>query len=100
MLRALNKCLTAALGALALTAMAAASDAGCAASPLLLQDVTIVDASGRWSDQDIFIENGRISAVGSDLGAGAREIDATGHIVTPGFVDIHTHYDAQATWDP
>ncbi|MDP1631676.1 MAG: amidohydrolase family protein [Caulobacter sp.] len=49
---------------------------------------------------DIAIDNGRITAVGKIAGAGRREIDAAGLIVTPGWVDIHTHYDGQVTWDP
>ncbi|MDP1955022.1 MAG: amidohydrolase family protein [Polaromonas sp.] len=48
---------------------------------------------------DIAIDNGRITAVGKIAGAGRREIDAAGLIVTPGWVDIHTHYDGQVTWD-
>jgi N-acyl-D-aspartate/D-glutamate deacylase len=48
---------------------------------------------------DIAIDNGRISAVGTDLGSAHETIDADGCIVTPGFIDIHTHYDGQATWD-
>jgi N-acyl-D-aspartate/D-glutamate deacylase len=47
---------------------------------------------------DIGIKAGRITAVGDFPGSGAEEIDATGMIVTPGFVDIHTHYDGQASW--
>lgn len=49
---------------------------------------------------DIAIDGGRITAVGVVSGKGRREIDAAGKIVTPGWVDIHTHYDGQVTWDP
>ena len=49
---------------------------------------------------DVAITGGTIAAIGHDLGPASREIDASGCIVTPGFVDIHTHYDAQVTWDP
>jgi N-acyl-D-aspartate/D-glutamate deacylase len=49
---------------------------------------------------DVAVQDGRIAAVGPRLGKGKREIDAAGLMVTPGFVDIHTHYDGQATWDP
>ncbi|WP_300778530.1 amidohydrolase family protein [Enhydrobacter sp.] len=49
---------------------------------------------------DVAVQGGRVAAVGPKLGAGKREIDAGGLIVAPGFVDIHTHYDGQATWDP
>jgi N-acyl-D-aspartate/D-glutamate deacylase len=48
---------------------------------------------------DIAINGDVIAAIGADLGSGATEIDAAGHIVTPGFVDIHTHYDGQAMWE-
>jgi N-acyl-D-aspartate/D-glutamate deacylase len=47
---------------------------------------------------DVGVRGGLIAAIGSDLGAGREEIDAAGRIVTPGFVDIHTHYDGQVTW--
>src|SRR4029077_19616941 len=43
---------------------------------------------------------GRITAVGGKQGPGKREIDADGLLVTPGWVDVHTHYDGQAMWDP
>jgi len=62
---------------------------------------TIVDGSGNSSfTGDLAIDNGRISAVGGKAGPGQREIDADGLLVTPGWVDVHTHYDGQATWDP
>nr|WP_310523931.1 amidohydrolase family protein [Polymorphobacter sp.] len=48
---------------------------------------------------DVAITGDRIIAIGTIPGTGAQEIDATGHLVTPGFVDIHTHYDGQATWE-
>ena len=67
---------------------------------LVIRGGTVVDGTG--ADPvlaDVAVHDGRIAAVGPDLGAGRREIDATGRLVTPGFVDVHTHYDGQATWD-
>ena len=63
---------------------------------------TIVDGTGRPRFVgDVAIEGGVIVAVGEHVeGDAAEVIDATGCIVAPGFVDIHTHYDGQATWDP
>jgi N-acyl-D-aspartate/D-glutamate deacylase len=63
---------------------------------------TIVDGTGSPSYVgDIAIKDGLIAEIGSAVSGDAREtIDATGLIVSPGFVDIHTHYDGQATWDP
>ena len=49
---------------------------------------------------DLAIDGDRISTVGSKAGSARREIDADGLLVTPGWVDVHTHYDGQATWDP
>ena len=62
---------------------------------------TIVDGSGApRCTGGVGITDGRIAEVGGKLGAGRREVDATGAIVTPGWVDVHTHYDGQVTWDP
>jgi len=61
---------------------------------------TIVDGTGRDPfEGDVGIKGGRIAAVGAVSGAAREEIYARDRIVTPGFVDIHTHYDGQATWD-
>ena len=66
---------------------------------LVIRNGTVVDGSGaeRFSG-DIAVHEGRISAVGRIAGKGTEEIDASNRIVTPGFVDIHTHYDGHATW--
>lgn len=62
---------------------------------------TVVDGTGAPPFRaDVGILGDRIAAVGLDLPAGREEIAAHGMIVTPGFVDVHTHYDGQATWDP
>ncbi|MDO9707502.1 N-acyl-D-amino-acid deacylase family protein [Paracraurococcus lichenis] len=66
---------------------------------LVIRGGTVVDGSGaRPFEADVAIAGGRILQVGRVAGRGAEEIDARGKLVTPGFVDIHTHYDAQATW--
>lgn len=67
----------------------------------IIRGGTLVDGSGgpRFTG-DIGIAGGRIAEVGGKLGAAHREIDASGAIVTPGWVDVHTHYDGQVTWDP
>ncbi|MSO77517.1 MAG: D-aminoacylase [Alphaproteobacteria bacterium] len=62
---------------------------------------SIVDGTGQPAfNGDVAIDNGRIAAVGGKAGPARREIDADGLLVTPGWVDVHTHYDGQATWDP
>ena len=67
---------------------------------LVIRGGRVIDGSGAPAfDADVAIKDGLIAAVGKVAGKGAEEIDARGHIVTPGFVDIHTHYDGQATWD-
>lgn len=66
---------------------------------LCIRNGTIVDGlGGEPYVGDIGISDGVITAIGSVDGAAAREIDATGLLVTPGFVDLHTHYDGQAIW--
>jgi N-acyl-D-aspartate/D-glutamate deacylase len=68
---------------------------------LVIRAGRIVDGTGRPTfTGDVAIDDGQISAVGDKAGPGRREIDADGHLVTPGWVDVHTHYDGQATWDP
>ena len=68
---------------------------------LVIRGGTIVDGTGRPPiEGDVGIRAGKIVQVGAVPGRGQEEIDAKGKLVTPGFVDIHTHYDAQAVWDP
>lgn len=67
---------------------------------LVARGGAVLDGSGGPGRvADVGVKDGLIAAVGPDLAAGVEEIDARGRIVTPGFVDIHTHYDGQATWD-
>ena len=67
---------------------------------LVIRGGTVVDGTGAEKRlADVAIDGDRIVAVGNDVGEGRREIDATGLLVTPGWVDIHTHYDGQVTWD-
>jgi N-acyl-D-amino-acid deacylase len=68
---------------------------------LVIRNGVVIDGSGGPARRcDIAIEGETIVAVGDDIARGHREIDADGLLVTPGFVDPHTHYDGQATWDP
>src|SRR5438270_9798755 len=62
---------------------------------------TVVDGTGAPArTADVAVDDGVITAVGRVDADGRRELDADGLLVTPGWVDIHTHYDGQATWDP
>jgi N-acyl-D-aspartate/D-glutamate deacylase len=67
---------------------------------LIIRGGTLVDGTGAAPVVgDIGVQGDRIVAVGKVEGPARREIDATGLVITPGWVDIHTHYDGQATWD-
>lgn len=69
------------------------------APQLVIRNGTIVDGTGAEPYQaDLAVTDGRISAIGGTIPKGAQEIDARDRLVTPGFVDVHTHYDAQVTW--
>ena len=68
---------------------------------IVIRGGTIVDGTGTQSyTGDVAIDGDKIAQIGGKAGPGKREIDANGQLVTPGWVDIHTHYDGQATWDP
>ena len=67
---------------------------------LIVRGGTVIDGSGAPGRiADVAVRDGIIVEVGTFDGSAARVIDAEGALVTPGFVDIHTHYDGQATWD-
>ncbi|MBI3440003.1 MAG: D-aminoacylase [Proteobacteria bacterium] len=67
---------------------------------IVIRGGTIVDGTGNARfEADIAIDGALITAMGPEIGPGKQEIDARGRIVAPGWVDVHTHYDGQATWD-
>jgi N-acyl-D-amino-acid deacylase len=67
---------------------------------IAIRNAQIVDGTGAPSFKgDVAVEGGKILAVGKFEGTAAREIDAHGHVVSPGFIDVHTHYDPQLCWD-
>lgn len=68
---------------------------------VVIKGGTIVDGTGKAGyTGDVGFTDGRITGVGKDLGSSRRTIDADGLLVTPAWVDVHTHYDGQVTWDP
>jgi N-acyl-D-aspartate/D-glutamate deacylase len=68
---------------------------------LVIRNGTVADGTGGpLRRADVAVVGDRITEVGDRVGRGRRELDADGLLVTPGFVDPHTHYDGQATWDP
>jgi len=73
-------------------------------SQLLIRNASLVDGTGAAArDADILVDEGvirEIADAGTLEASGADTIDAKGRLVTPGFVDVHTHYDGQVTWDP
>jgi N-acyl-D-amino-acid deacylase len=67
---------------------------------IVIRGGTVIDGTGAPGLRaDVAVTDGRIAAVGEGL-RGTREFDASGQVVSPGFIDIHTHYDAQVFWDP
>lgn len=68
---------------------------------IVIRGGTIVDGTGAPAAVgDVAIDGGRLAAVGGKAGPARRDVRAEGRLVTPGWVDVHTHYDGQATWDP
>ena len=68
---------------------------------IVIRNGLVVDGTGREPVKaDVAIRGDRIVAIGEIVGQGDKEIEADGRVVTPGFVDIHTHLDAQLAWDP
>jgi N-acyl-D-amino-acid deacylase len=68
---------------------------------LVIDNALVIDGLGTPARAGgVAVKDGRIAAIGQDLGAARQRVDANGLVLAPGIVDIHTHYDAQLTWDP
>jgi N-acyl-D-amino-acid deacylase len=68
---------------------------------LVIENATLIDGSGAPARAGaLAVKDGRISAMGSDPGVARERIDAQGRVLSPGIIDLHTHYDAQLIWDP
>jgi len=69
-------------------------------SSIVIRGGTVIDGTGAPGvEADLLVKDGRVAEIGTGL-SGDRELDASGAVVAPGFIDIHTHYDAQVFWDP
>src|SRR5689334_20282776 len=68
---------------------------------LIIRNGVVIDGSGQPGYRaDVAVQDGRIAAIGEISDLAKRELDADGQVVTPGFIDGHTHLDAQMHWDP
>ncbi|MGH8678574.1 MAG: N-acyl-D-amino-acid deacylase family protein [Burkholderiales bacterium] len=68
---------------------------------LVIHNATLIDGTGaRARPGSLGVSNGRIAAIGNDVGSGRTRLDAEGRVLAPGIIDLHTHFDAQLTWDP
>src|ERR1700688_4558489 len=68
---------------------------------LVIENATLIDGLGKpGKPGSLAVRDGRIVALGDNVGAGRERIDADGRVLAPGIVDLHTHFDAQLLWDP
>ena len=68
---------------------------------LVIKNACIIDGEGNpATNGELAVKDGRISDVGPAVGAGREVVDADGLSLSPGIIDLHTHFDAQLTWDP